>query len=466
MMRVDRSAGLALTVALIVSLSACGREQVVDMEETMSQPQAFVGSDTCKQCHLEHFDSWKMTLHSRGAEDVRENEDAIIVPIVESKIREDLARLGDELEVPADEIHVPSVEEIRYTIGSQWKQRYVVEKDGTMYIAPIQYNVDTNQWVAYHETDWDQRPWLLKCGGCHTTGIDLEKKAFVETGVGCEACHGKGSWHAALPRTAVFEKRETIINPAKLTMGVAVQICGSCHNRGEATMLEEAEWPVGYEPGKALEAYFRSISFEEGDTSGYIYPNEFSKGHHQQYIDWVQSKHYKEGVTCTSCHYVHQIGIPPTRSQTLSAGSKQCFECHVMVNKVQSHSIHSFGNCIGCHMPRIIKSAVSGDIHSHVFDVILPVATIKDPNMPNSCTTCHKHKDDDLTKLMNAFDPTGEWRKGLPEGVGQSEGGIFGDTEAFDEAAGGPEIEVTGDMEVMGDDEPMELESLGEESLQ
>ena len=27
----------------------------------------------------------------------------------------------------------------------------------------------------------------------------------------------------------------------------------------------------------------------------HLYANEFSKGHHQQYIDWKQSKHFNEG---------------------------------------------------------------------------------------------------------------------------------------------------------------------------
>ena len=269
--------------------------------------------------------------------------------------------------------------------------------------------------MNYHEADWDKRPWLLKCGGCHATGVDLEKKTFSELSVACEACHGKGSWHAALPKTAVFEKRQTITNPAKLGMGVAVQICGSCHNRGKATHYKGAGWPVGYEPGKALEAYYKSTSFEAGDVQ-HVYANEFSKGHHQQYIDWVQSKHSSEGVTCTSCHYVHQIGIPPTRSQTRAAGSKQCFECHVQINSNLGHSIHSFANCKGCHMPRIAKSAESGDIRSHVFVTLLPEDTLRNAKVPNSCQTCHKHKNQDLKQLQQ------EWEalSNLPKPVGKA----------------------------------------------
>ena len=389
----------ALVIVFAVSmLPACGVEQPVNMDAVLKQPKAFVGSDTCKRCHLEHYDSWKMTMHSRMTQDAQKNRDVIITPIDEKRIREDLAKLEKKLKVPSAQIYVPKEEEILYTIGSQWKQRYIVDKEGELYISPIQYNADTDRWVNYHEQDWDKRPWLKKCGGCHATGVDLEKKNFSELGVSCESCHGMGSWHSALPKTAVFEKRQTIINPAKLTMGVAVQICGSCHNRGKATQHKGAGWPVGYKPGKALEAYYKSTSFAAGDVK-HVYANEFSKGHHQQYIDWQQSKHASEGVTCTSCHYVHQVGVPPTRSQTLSAGSKQCFQCHVQTNQNLAHSIHSFANCIGCHMPRIAKSAESGDIHSHVFVTLLPTDTLNNPKIPNSCQTCHHHKNQDLKEL-------------------------------------------------------------------
>jgi len=388
---------------IVLVLLACSADQPINIDAVLAQEKTFVGSDTCKMCHLEHYDSWKMTQHSRMIQDARENLDVIVTEIDEKIVREDLAKLEDKLKVPSSEIYVPKVDEILYTIGSQWKQRFIVKKENTLYISPIQYNLETDRWVNYHENDWDKRPWLLKCGGCHVTGTDLEKQTFTEPGVSCESCHGKGSWHAALPKTAVFEKRQTIVNPAKLPTGVAQQICGSCHNRGKAKKMKGAGWPVGYEPGKALSKFYESTSYAGGDKK-HLYSNEFSKGHHQQHIDWSKSPHSKEGVTCTSCHYVHQIGIPQTRSQTQAAGSAQCRQCHEMVNKNGAHQIHSFANCVGCHMPRIAKSAEIGDIRSHTFIALLPKETIADPTIPNSCTTCHKHKDADLVKLQEAYD--------------------------------------------------------------
>ena len=90
-----------LTIGVMaLVLSACGGEKAVDIKQLMAQPKAFVGSDTCKNCHLEHYDSWKMTLHSRMLQDAQKNRDAIVAEIDEKRIREDLAKLGDKLKVP------------------------------------------------------------------------------------------------------------------------------------------------------------------------------------------------------------------------------------------------------------------------------------------------------------------------------------------------------------------------------
>lgn len=123
-MKIKGLASVFILVLAAVALAACTAEPPIDIQAVTSQPKSFVGSDTCKKCHLEHYDSWKMTLHSRMIQDAKANQDAIIVPIEEKRIRKDLTELGDKLKVPADQIYVPKVDEILYTIGSQWKQRF------------------------------------------------------------------------------------------------------------------------------------------------------------------------------------------------------------------------------------------------------------------------------------------------------------------------------------------------------
>jgi hypothetical protein len=401
---------LSLLVVAFVSTEVYAQSTAAG-DELLDKPKAYVGSKKCKDCHLQQYYSWETTMHSRMTQDAQRSKTAVIVELDEKRIRAVLAKLGEKLKVPAEKIYIPKREEIKYTIGSKWKQRFIVEKNGTLYISPVQYNVDTDRFVNYHEKDWDKRPWLLKCGGCHATGVDLEKQSISEVAVACEACHGKGSWHFASPTTEFFKGERAIINPGKLTKGVATQICGSCHNRGKATKYKGAGWPVGYQPGMALEAFYKSTSYAVGDKK-HMYPNEFSKGHHQQYIDWSKSIHRKESVTCLSCHYPHAHFLEkaklyrpggawaPHVAQTIEpSGQAQCLSCHKMINKTAAHAIHTFAKCVGCHMPRIAKSAESGDIHSHVFVTLLPKDTLENPAIPNSCQSCHKHKDEDVKKL-------------------------------------------------------------------
>ncbi len=409
---------LALMVLLAAGLAGCGTDEV-KVNEMLTGPKTYIGSEQCKVCHLEHYDSWKMTLHSRTLQDVTENRDAMITGIDPAVIRADLKKREKELKVPVDEIYIPKVEDIKFTQGIQWKQRYVVAKNGKLYIAPIEYNAWSHEWVNYHEADWDKRPWIDKCGGCHATGVDLEKGTFTEAGVGCESCHGPASHHVALPKTAVFDKRLTIVNPSKLSAGIRTQICGGCHGSGETLKAKGVDWPVGFRPGRALGPYqTATLQVEEDQTQ--FYADKSLDRHHREYNDWQQSVHAQKGVSCTSCHYVHQLGLPPTQFQTVGAGSGQCLSCHTGNTNKYAHSIHSFSNCTGCHMPRITMSAESGAALRHTFKLMSPEDSLKAggvDKLPNSCSSCHHHKNTPLQDLIGFLEASKKRDMPLPFSV-------------------------------------------------
>ena len=109
----------------LLALAACG-ERPIDVEALKKEPKQYVGSDTCKLCHLEHYDSWKMTLHSRALQDAQKNRDAIVAPIDEKVIRADLAKA--KLKIPVDQVYIPKEEEISIpwaasgTSATWWKR--------------------------------------------------------------------------------------------------------------------------------------------------------------------------------------------------------------------------------------------------------------------------------------------------------------------------------------------------------
>jgi hypothetical protein len=165
---------IALIALLVSWVAGCGSgEPDFDVQEMLARPKTYIGSNQCRVCHLEHYDSWMTTLHSRTIQDVSENLDAIVADIDPNVIRADLKKGQIELKAPVDEIYIPNTEDIKYTIGVQWKQMYLVEKNKVLYLAPIQYNIWSDRWIPYHEEDWDERPWAKLCGGCHAMNVDI-----------------------------------------------------------------------------------------------------------------------------------------------------------------------------------------------------------------------------------------------------------------------------------------------------
>ena len=395
---------LALAVVVITTI-------VLKIESTHEEPKLkgkftnrdhaiFVGSNTCKRCHERTYLEWKTSLHSRMMRDVKE---------------EPLANIGD-FESKSD-VRTFTKKDVAYTLGSQWKQQYLKKEGKDLIVLPAQYNVFTGEWRSIPDDDAAKKDWFISCAGCHATGVDPEKKHFVEMGIACEACHGPGSNHVeAVPGYEI----PTILQASRLTPALAAQICGSCHTGGHDKSGKYA-YPVDYQTLKGaanIRLYFDE--FNPKDDPSYFWPSGGSKRSNQQYLDWKQSEHAKVGVTCITCHDVHrsksslqgfgEVSNPLVliRSKTRLFEDKLCESCHTSPAYRSAHRIHTFGSCVRCHMPKVTTIGEAGDARSHTFRFLFPEYTIKAggiKNQPNACNTCHHHKNtptEDLVLFLDA----------------------------------------------------------------
>ena len=331
----------------------------------------FVGSETCKRCHERTYLDWRTALHSRMMRDARADTPAII---------------GD-FQSPSD-VRTFSKEDVDYTLGSQWKQQYLKKEGQNLTVLPAQYNVIDGEWKPYFPDEPAKRNWFTECAGCHATGVDPEKKTFVEMGIACEACHGPGSNHVeAVPGFEI----PTIIQAGRLTPALAAQICGSCHTRGRDKTGKYA-YPVDYQTHKGegnIRLYFDEATHENNPE--YFWPSGESRYSNQQYLDWKQSEHSKVGVVCVTCHDVHKSKttlvstggsggpglLDAIISKTRLFEDRLCKSCHTTIQYRYAHRIHTFGSCVRCHMPKVARIGEAGDAHSHTFRFMFPQASLK-----------------------------------------------------------------------------------------
>lgn len=341
-------------------------------------PLAYVGSDKCQACHAVEFAGWKETLHSKMIQAVKVDPAAII---------------GDF--VTPSEIRTFTKDEVAYTIGSQWKQRYMTDN---YFVLHAEWIVQTKEWAPYKARPWEG------CLGCHTTGFDPVTKKFAEKNIGCEACHGPGSQHVVTG------------NPALIVKTDDPQVCGQCHVEG-TDPTGAFDFPIGFVPA-GPKTIAETFTFKPG-----LWADGTSDDNHQQYFDWMRSKH--TFTTCVSCHPPHEPGFGrQLRKPVLDL----CGECHTAtgigvrpiiagttVYHPQIEALKGVGGlgvaakpslhykfkvtCADCHMPRTAENALPGDITSHLFKVVMPGKA--ELGQPNSCTTCHVDMSAAMQKIID-----------------------------------------------------------------
>ncbi|RMG93429.1 MAG: hypothetical protein D6708_05290, partial [Candidatus Dadabacteria bacterium] len=444
------------------------------------QKASYVGSETCLKCHGEQ-QGWAHSLHKfklrsldepgatgqvlvndsdgNGVNDFVDGLDFNNPPAGYDVTGFDAqAAKGVAPVLGTDERGTPTIKigEVTYTVkyvlggNGKWKQRYVTQIGNSHYILPVQYNETTRQYVAYHAGAWydedtgdpiygaGETPltkgkvndsYERRCTGCHNTGLaaqvafaDGEWVTDFENGernVGCEACHGPGSRHAAAPAD------DNIVNPAHIEADRDVDgdgdtdtvdnlllqnsVCTSCHSRGSG-MFEANGAKTGYPSQVASDGSF--VPFLPGeywldyytpttkDSDLWIDPDTGemvgSKSHHQQGMDLAVGPHGPDKPydhPCFECHDVHR-GADEVEGAI--AG-----EIDGVTIPVEDGEADGVVLCLACHAGHgpfetlskdTLRAAVDGNAAAESEVESLVTGHTKHPVDESECANCHMPK--------------------------------------------------------------------------
>ncbi len=318
----------------------------------------YVGTAKCQSCHTKQYTGWQDTLHSKM---IGANNTILAAALDPNSATGWKGGLNLIDNVTGESV---SPAQVVKTIGTKWKQRYLVgDATNGYHMLSQQLNVVTGQFEAYtSKYDWDKG-----CITCHSTGYRIDSysedtanqtvtmtHSWTEENIGCEACHGPGSNHVKAP------SQVNIWNPAKQSAQASTMACGYCHIRGESHLKsrkgttlaarEDFPAPAGqiYKPGDdwtqyglipgindTFDNYYAgspTTSSAPADLQGMFFAangsgNYDSKKHHQEYQDFVQSSHFATNTMgCATCHSSHSRNT--SKEQLKLSSAQTCASCH------------------------------------------------------------------------------------------------------------------------------------------
>jgi len=398
---------------------------------------AFVGSETCADCHRTEAQLWRASQHKHAMDHATEtsvlgdfNDASFDYAGVRSRFFRKDGRFLVETDGPDGAL---ATFEIGYTFGVDPLQQYLVEfPDGRLQALSIAwdsrpkenggqrwFHLYPNEAIGHddilHWTKLNQN-WNFMCAECHSTGVhknydaanDRFATTWAEISVGCEACHGQGSRHVrwakdrqswwwpfgkrddpSMGLLVRFDERSGVSWQQHPTTGLPergtapqilrkeVETCGLCHARRGA--LSE-DWIPGrwLSDTHAVSTLDRGLYEADGQMQGEVY----------NYGSFKQSRMFAAGVTCSDCHDPHSAALRVSRGAT-------CLQCHAADRYAAETHHHHAGadpplDCGSCHMPARTYMTIDRR-HDHSFRISRPDVSVK-LGIPNACTDCHTDK--------------------------------------------------------------------------
>jgi hypothetical protein len=341
-----------------------------------------VGSRVCAQCHPSIYESFSRTDMGRSMSEITPTllgrvpaSAGIFDPRLNRHFEifvRDNNLYQSEYETAADGEDVfRETRRLDWIIGSGANgSGAIVKQDGYLFEAPLSFYAKPHRWAlspGYEFGDYGfNRPILPACIACHSgqPGLVLEGNGrfrdppFAELAIGCENCHGPGQSHVAAAQ--IDSLPGSITNPAKLSPWLADNICMSCHQTGDARVLQAGKTYRDFIPGAALNdtlsiflVPFRRESAPKDDLL-------------EHYLSMRLSKCYRNSsgrLGCVSCHDPH---LQPSQQDAPAYFRQKCLACHTEKSCALPLSLRQHktppDDCAGCHMPKRGVTVISHSV--------------------------------------------------------------------------------------------------------
>lgn len=394
----------------------------------------YVGSDQCRDCHLEISEAYMKTTTARSMYRLDTSNVIEAYPQRESvydsvlDFHYEMVRKGDKfyqreyrLDSHGEVIH-ERVMEAQYVIGSGKNLRmYFYDENGMFYELPLTWYVHKNRWdfsPGYREFGnlRFSRFASSKCLACHNAHMDASPVARERVlkpyplGIGCEACHGPGELHVkrelgqsvSLPS----DDAKTIVNPADLSPQRQIDVCQQCHLQGKAWSLRgETSW-FDFRPGMLLEDLWSVYAYAT------VHKEEFKVA--DSGFRFSLSRCYREShgvTTCRTCHDVHGM----FHGSATEFNRQNCQKCHPpeSLSGQGSKYVHKeTDDCISCHMKQTgTKNTLHGVVNTdHWIRVDANETTI---DWTSNRTPHELQPLQSLMPVLDAKDSSAQIRKGI-----------------------------------------------------
>lgn len=430
--------GGAWLVAVVI-LVGCGKN-VPEAEAPvqvawMDQPAAFVGRDSCGECHEGAMQRFTGSHHDLAMDHATEETvigDFDDATFTYNGITSRFYRRDGKYYVETEGGDGTMQEFLlSYTFGVIPLQQYLVEfPDGRLQALGLAWDSNPvelggQRWFHLYPGEkvdhkdvlhWTRvsQNWNYMCADCHSTKLrkgydevtNTYKTTWSEIDVSCEACHGPASRHLAW---AEENRNSTVEAGDEYAMGLVnalrdgsgghwqylpddpiarrtvlpdndhqVETCAKCHSL--RTQLRES--PRTGQPlldDYDLRLLDEGLYFADGQILSEVYV----------YGSFRQSKMALAGVRCTDCHDPHSLNLK-------APGNAACASCHLpSTYDTPDHHFHqresTGAQCVECHMPAS-KYMVVDPRRDHSFRVPRPDLTLS-TDAPNACNRCHEEED-------------------------------------------------------------------------